>query len=111
MINEINKLSKSTLSKVEILALNDKEKCLYHITYRGYFKELRKLIESPETQELIRPHIPKLSLIVAHTGNTQILKYLIKNNLLDVDIKTEDGSNCFILGIYKNSGLFNKYWF
>jgi hypothetical protein len=100
MINEINKLSKSTLSKEEILALNDKEKCLYHITYRGYFKELRRLIESPETKELIRPYIPKLSLIVAHTGNTRILKYLIKNNLLDVEIKNECYQNCFIFATY-----------
>ncbi len=100
MINEINELSNSTLSKEEILALNDKEKCLYHITYRGYFKELRKLIESPETQELIRPHIPKLSLIVAHIGNTRILKYLIKNDLLDVEIE-KNYQNCFTVATCK----------
>ena len=38
---------------------------------------------------------------MAYTGNTQILNYLIKHNLLDVKITTENDENCFFLATRK----------
>ncbi len=104
MYSLLDELSKSTLTKEEILALNNDSFYLWHIAFRGYFKELREFIKLKESEEFpksIKRFIPAVSLIMAYTGNTQILKYLIKNDLLDVDIKTKDGSNCFIIATRK----------
>jgi|694.fasta_scaffold39677_3 biotin synthase-related radical SAM superfamily protein len=103
MLSIIRAISKSQKTKEQILLnfnniksmrKNDKDITLYYITYRNYFKEFVEYLS--DIDNLKDTHIiSELTLIVAYTGNTQILNYLIKHNLLDVKITTENDENCF----------------
>lgn len=107
-INKLKKLKKLNISKEEI-AKYDEPQRMYIYCYFGYFKEL---CESIKYFKSFNSFISELSLIAAYTGNTKILKYLIKNNYLDMNITDISyNSNCFLIATRKGHIKFLKILF
>jgi ankyrin repeat protein len=79
---------------------NEKQLYIYKLAYNGNLKELR---ESINYLKKTNPdfHYGDLALIVAYTGNTKILKYLINNHLFTTYVENKNKENCFLIATDK----------